>query len=506
MIAARTRLGLEILAAALILGVLGDVLLRATPWGLNVTVCAAALVAAGLLLVRRHHLVPGPDAPWIALTIVLLGAAFMRRDAAVLASFDVIAMLLALGLGAASLQGGRIADLRPLQYFQTGISTAAGTVAGGFQLVGQDVRWDELPREGGGRLRHIRAVGLGALLAAPLLAVFGSLFASADRVFGTVLADLFAFDAGAVASHTFLIGLWAALTAGYLRWSLIARPRFADQATPESAGTLGIVPVGTALGLINLLFLLFVVVQLRYFFGGAALVQEATGLTYAEYARRGFFELVTASGLVLPVLLGADHLVRGETAAHLATFRRLAGLLLVLLAVIMASALERMRLYVAAFGLSEIRLYSTAFMIYLLGVFAWFGWTVLRGRRRRFAFGALVQGFAVLAGLHVLNPDAFIVRRNLSRPAAERPFDAEYALSLGADAVPLLLDALPRLSDRDRCVVALELLRHWGDGAEGDYRAVQGDWRTWNWSRGRARRLVRERAEALRALPCTSTA
>jgi hypothetical protein len=290
-----------------------------------------------------------------------------------------------------------------------------------------------------------------------------------------------------------LIGICAALTAGYLRWSLVARPDALP--APRAASATGIVPVATALGLINLMFLLFVVVQLRYFFGGASLIEETTGLTYAEYARRGFFELVTASGLVLPVLVGADHLVRGESAAHLATFRRLAGLLLVLLAVVMTSALERMRLYVDAFGLSEDRLYSTAFMVYLLGIFAWFGWTVLRGRRGAFAFGALIQGFAVLAGLHMLNPDAFIVRTNLHRPAAERPFDAKYALSLGADAVPPLLEALPSLDAASHCAVAARLLHHWSP-------ASGSDWRTWNWSRSRARRLVAERADALRALKC----
>jgi len=459
MIAARTRLSLDILGAGLVLGVLGDVLLRAMPWGLNVTLCAAALAGAGTLLVRRHHVTPGPDAPWIALTVVLLGAAFMRRDAAVLARFDVIAMIIALALGAASLQGARLTAQRTLDYVRTGFMTAGGTVAGGFMLVGQDIDWRELPQEG--RLRHVRAVGLGALLAAPLLVVFGGLFASADSVFANVLQNAFAVDLNAVASHTIQIGVWAALTAGYLRWSLVARPDAPAPAGGGAAGALGIGPVGIALGLLNLMFLVFVVVQLRYFFGGAALIEETTGLTYAEYARRGFFELVTASSLVLPVLMGGDHLVRGESAVHLATFRRLAGLLLVLLAVVMASALQRMRLYVGAFGLSADRLYATAFMVYLLGVFAWFGWTVLRGRRGSFAFGALIHGFAVLAGLHVLNPDAFIVRANLHRPAAERPFDAEYALSLGADAVPPLLEALPRLQGPSRCSIATNLLNRW---------------------------------------------
>jgi hypothetical protein len=489
MIAARTKLGLEILGAGLALGIAGDALLRAMPWGLNVTLCAGALVAAGTILVRRHQLSPSPDAPWLALTVLLLGAAFMRRDGDG-AQFDVLAMIMALALGAASLHGERIAGLRPLEYLRAGVTAAAGTIAGSLVLVGHDVQWSELPR--GGRVRR---VALGVLLAAPFLVLFGALFASADTVFANVLQNLFAFDLGSVVSHAVQIGFWGAVTAGYLRWSLLARPAawtFAE-ATPRP----GIVPVATALGLLNVLFLVFVIVQLRYFFGGAALIEETTGLTYSEYARRGFFELVAASGLVLPVLHGANHLLRGETPEHLKIFRRLAGILLVLLAVVMASALERMRLYVAAYGLSEDRLYATAFMVYLLGVFAWFAWTVLRGVPQRFAFGALIQGFVVLAGLHVLNPDAFIVRTNLTRQATERPFDAEYAASLGADAVPPLLHALPSLGETERCAVASVLLRRWGQG--------DADWRTWNWSRARARRLVSGQANALRALTCPST-
>ncbi len=493
MIDQRTRLSLEVLGAGAAGGLLGDALLRAMPWGLNVTLCTTALVAAGWALVRRHRLSPGPDAPWLALTVLLLGAAFVRRDAAVLAQFDVVALLIALSLGAASLHGERIAALQPVDYLRVGATAAGGSIAGGFALIGSDVRWSELPR--GGRLPHLRAVALGLVIAAPLLVLFGALFAAADTVFNAVLQNLIAFDLDTVVSHTVQFGFWGAVAAGYLRWGLVARPAAWRGPWPDTPGTLGIVPIATALALLDLLFLLFVVVQLRYFFGGAALVEETTGLTYAEYARRGFFELVTASGLVLPVLLGADHLARGANPAHVALFRRLAGLLLVLLVVIMASALERMRLYVAAYGLSETRLYATAFMIYLLGVFAWFAWTVLRAseRRQRFAFGALVQGFAVLAGLHVLNPDAFIVRTNLARPAAERPFDAKYALSLSADAVPPLLASLDRLGAADRCAVARGVLARWS-GA--------GDWRSWNWSRSRARRLVQERAQALRALPC----
>ena len=51
-------------------------------------------------------------------------------------------------------------------------------------------------------------------------------------------------------------------------------------------------------------------VQFRYLFGGAALVQVSETLTYAEYARRGFFELVAVAALLLPIMLLLDWVAR----------------------------------------------------------------------------------------------------------------------------------------------------------------------------------------------------
>jgi hypothetical protein len=483
----RTRLGIEIAVAGVAGGIAGDTLLRAMPWGLNVAIGTAGLVGTGAWLVRRHRVTPGPDTVWLAITALLLGAAFVRRDAVALAQFDMLALVGALAFAAASVQGERVMQWSAIDYVWASITATVASMAGALVLVGRDIDWQELPREG--RMRQLRGVLAGIVIAAPLLAIFAALFASADLVFANVLKNLFAFDAASIVTHTFFICFWGALTAGLLRWALIARPvprPRMDYLPPH------VTPFAVAVGLLNALFLLFVVVQLRYFFGGAALVEATGGLTYAEYARRGFFELVTASGLVLPVLLGVDFLARGGTPPQIRTIRQLSSLLLVLLVVVVASALERMRLYVSAFGLSATRLYATAFMVFLIGVFAWFAWTVLRGNRARFAFGALMQGLAVLAGLHVLNPDAFIARTNIARPAAEHRFDVAYATTLGADAVPTLLDGLPQLPSEDRCSAATALLKRWGSDAKSD-------WRTWNWSRARARALVRSQAEVLNA-------
>src|SRR3989454_5306691 len=492
-VSGRTRLGLEILGAGAGLGIAGDALLRAVPWGLNALLCTTGLVAAAAGLARRHRMAVSSDAPWLAAAALLIASNFVARDSGILQAFDTIGLVIVLAVSFLSIQGVGLRGRQAWHYLRAGFDAAVSACFGVLPLVGCDVTWSELPR--GGRLQQVRAAALGGALAFPLLVVFGGLFSSADAVFHDVVADLFAINFGSVLGHIALFGIFAALSAGYLRGALLRAAPSHPLTEGDSKLSLGITPVATALGLVDLLFLIFVVIQLRYLFGGADLIAAATGLTYAEYARRGFFELVTASGLVLPLLAGADWVVRNESREHQRTFRQLAVVLLLLLAVVMASALERMRLYVGAYGLSEIRVYSTAFMLYLAGVFAWFAWTTLRGQRRRFAFGALVQGFAVLGGLHLVNPDALIVRTNLARPPAEVPFDGWYAASLSADAVPVLLDALPRIDGRARCSVAERLLHRLRE-------LERDDWRNWNVARARARRLLRDQGARLQADAC----
>src|SRR2546427_1596874 len=158
-ISPRTQFGLGILGAALALGVTGDLVLRFMPWGLNVTVCAAALVATGTGLVRWRRIPVSPDAPWLALTLLLLGAAFARRDSRTLAAFDVVALVLTLGLAATSLQGVRIRVLDAAGHVRALVLAAFGAALGSLPLVFRDVAWHEIPQ--GGRLRRGRAPGPG---------------------------------------------------------------------------------------------------------------------------------------------------------------------------------------------------------------------------------------------------------------------------------------------------------------------------------------------------------
>lgn len=377
---------------------------------------------------------------------------------------------------------------------------------------------DAGPRRGPAILR-------GLLLAAPLLLVFGALFMSADRVFAGLVTDLLGTAIEDWASHAVVTGIIAWLAAGYLTGFLTGTRVRGVVAGAFRRPSIGIVETGIVLGLVDLLFAAFVVVQFRYLFGGADLVEVTPGLTYAEYAREGFGQLAFASALVLPALLVADWLLRPRTRLERTVFRALGGLQLLLLGVVIVSAFQRLRAYQEAYGLTESRFYGAVFLGWLVLLSVWFGATVLRGRRERFAFPALVSGFVVVAGLCLANPDVWIARTNLARAglhvgaaaretvdpetigpragggssgegaegAAARPLDASYLGSLSADAVPTLLRALPRLRPAARCRLARRLLERWGGDRELD-------WRSWNLAVVRARDAVRAAAPELGAM------
>jgi hypothetical protein len=161
----------------------------------------------------------------------------------------------------------------------------------------------------------------------------------------------------------------------------------------------------------------------------------------------------------------------------------------------MVSALQRMRLYQREYGLTELRVYVTVFMGWLAAVFVWFAMTVLRGRRERFAFGAVVTGFLVIGALHAVNPDRLIARVNVERAMAGRDFDAAYASSLSADAAPELIEALPKLKSTQRCALASHILQSWPT-------AGSSGWRRWNWSRAEAARALAAGEHELRESAC----
>lgn len=473
----KSRLGIGIVAVALILGLGWDVLLRATPWGINVGLWMALLLAGGVGLARRQRISVTGDGEGLLAVVLFFAVAFAWRDSPTLHMLNSAAIGGLLALAILHYRSGQLRVAEVTAYTAKVGYVWSQAIGGSATLLTSDIDWQEIPhaRWSG----TVRAIGRGALFSLPLLWIFGALLTSADAAFEQLATSVFQWLFTEYFTHLFFIVIIAWPVGGLLRQMLLVPEWTPPMRQTEGGWSLGIIELSVILGLLNVLFLSFVCVQSRYFFGGLDTVATSPGLTVAEYARRGFFELVTVAALVLPLLLLAHGVLRNEQPTHERIFCGLAGILISLLFVMMVSAVQRMWLYQNLYGLSELRFYTTAFMGWLALVFALFSATVLRGQRERFAFGVLVSGIAVAALLNVMNPDAIIARTNVYREDAASSLDCDYVTSLSADAVPTLVAALPTLSEDKRQAVVSRLLLHWTPPAT--YQ-----WRTWNWSRTRA--------------------
>ena len=495
-----------VLAAGALLGAAGDVLFRAPgPPGLNLSIWIAGVAAAALVLHRRSNLVPDHNrTAWLAIGTAF-AAGLSWRDAPALKLLGLGCATVTFALAAYRPGGGWVRRAGIVRYALALALGALHAWTAAALAILDAARWSSPTRaEGAAGWRGGAAVARGLLVAAPLVAVFGALFMSADAVFEALVTSVFRFDVEWLLGHVLLFSVLAWLAAGYLHGFLTgtALPLLSDSLDRSGPGAVtargpaGTTEVITALSAVALLFLLFVAVQSRYLFGADTLVQVTPGLTYADFARRGFFELVFASVLVVPLLLVADW-VTGERGGRAAwVFRSVAGLQIVLVLAVAASALHRLRLYYESYGLTASRLYALVLLVWIAAMLCWLAATVLRGRRERFAFGALTSGLATIALLFAVNPDAVVARTNVARMASagtpER-FDVAYATTLSADAVPILLEAMPGLPADLRCPLARHMLRRWPPGRPPSLRG-------WSWSAARAAGAVRAAETQLRSM------
>jgi hypothetical protein len=489
----KTRLGISLMATGLVGGALGDALLRSRPWGLNLFVWIAALIASVTAVLILNRVEPGAGRKWLVIPLLLFAAAVAWRDSPVLKALNLIGIVITLAMILMRSQAVKLLAAGVTDYAFGVLASLTTALAGAGRLIGGDIQWKEMPR--GVWTKHLAPVVKGLAIAFPLLLIFGGLLASADAAFSKLLFGLFDWDFESLVVHCLMTVIVAWAVAGFLRGVVAGKEMKVIDGERLGGGWLGVTETVIVLGLLDILFLSFVVVQFRYFFGGAARIQAVAGLTYAEYARRGFFELVGVAALVLPLLLAAHWLLRKEKARDERVFRVLAGFQIALLFVMMVSALQRMRLYQREYGLTELRVYTTVFMGWLALIFVWFAITVLRGRRERFAFGAVVTGFLAVGALLVVNPDRLIARVNVGQAIAGRNFDAAYAASLSADAVPQLVDSLPKLNGSQRCALASQIL-------ENKPLDQSPGWRRWNWSRAQAARALATGEEKLRGPAC----
>jgi hypothetical protein len=274
----------------------------------------------------------------------------------------------------------------------------------------------------------LRDVALAGLVVVP----FGALFWTADAAFAG-LSQMIPFPSPASIPGRALAFAAVFFVAAGL--AIAARRPLPVALRLAPTRRLGPWEWGIPLALLDALFLAFVAVQLAVLFGGHEHVLKTTGLTYAEYARSGFWQLLGAAGLTLAVIGAAVLVAETPRRFQRLLLRAALGLLCALTIVVLVSALRRMLLYEDAFGLTRPRLLAEAVALWLGGLFALVGAAGLVPFVRRHLSRIAVAGTgAALLAFSLADPDRLVAAHNVARWRDSGRLDLPYLQELSADA------------------------------------------------------------------------
>lgn len=251
----------------------------------------------------------------------------------------------------------------------------------------------------------------------------------------------------------------------------------------------------TVLVVVNAIFAVFVVLQAAYLFGGLDTL-AASGLTYAEYARRGFAELVVVAILAGALVVGADRFARPRSTSVVVGAIGLTALT----GVVVASAAMRLMLYQDAYGWTELRFYVLATIGWLAIGTLGLAVAIVLDRVRWIGHALVAAALLVGLVLNVIGPARFITEQNVARlldpslvpPNGQTGLDAAYVVRLGDDAVPALLRALPALDGPSAALLAESLAFRLDELRDDPGLSA---WQAWNAGREAARDAL-EAAEA----------
>ena len=458
-------LGAWVAFALIGFGVLAEITERTEPRGLLLTILGIMAVIVARLAAGRTA---STDARvrWSrnAAAAVGIGASFglIWRANTTLRVLDVLAVLVSVALVSdVWLQASLLFVRRMVRMIVTPIIGFFRAIAMGGQWIGQRYRsrFGSTAKAGGlaasvkKRRALIVQIGAGVVLAVPVVAVLGMLLASADAVFASFFRvpefDLSGLGEGV--GSLVRIAFYALLLAAPIVAGIAHQPaKVSDSPDYRPVGRVEALVLFVA---VDVLFGLFCIAQLVTLGGGAKRVLTTSGLTYAEYARSGFFQLVTVAILTLMVLGGIRAAI-GEVAASDLKVKVLSSLTCLLTLAITLVALNRMSLYIRAYGLTVERIVAQAgtitigciFVLVLCGILGSQPGRDLRGWTTAGALGVAALAIVIL---HVANPSAWSMRDGFRRSNVDRGGSDGIVRNDPRVSAPMEIDndSLPVVSD-----------------------------------------------------------
>jgi hypothetical protein len=355
----------------------------------------------------------------------------------------------------------------------------------------------------GEKYKTLTKVLIGLVIAVPILVVVLTLLSSADMIFNSFLGNLTevfkSIKIGDLLPRIVLTTFAALMLFSYL-WSITIKrsKNIKETANIREAFSVDSVIIITVLASVDIVYLLFTFIQFSYLFGSLNLYLPM-GYTYAEYARRGFFELVVVTVINLIILLGALNFTKipGKTSIKASekastsnkAINLLDSILVCCTLVILFSAHFRMSMYENVYGYTYLRLLTHAFMLFIFVLLlialikVWYSRLILL---KWYVITAVVAYTLI----NFANVNAVIAKNNIDRYHKTGKIDVDYLTSLSYEAVPYISELYNELKDKGKesASTAAILKEHLQD--QKIRLEKDRSWQSFNLSRYKARKVL----------------
>ncbi|GFZ30221.1 hypothetical protein CSC2_07470 [Clostridium zeae] len=328
---------------------------------------------------------------------------------------------------------------------------------------------------------------IGILVSLPLLLILIVLLSSADMVFGYYfdnLTEIFNnINTGELIPHTIITLVVFFYLFAYV-WSFKSEKKVAERSLKSTVSSWGSVTIITVLIALNILYLIFTVIQFSYLYGGANVALPA-GFSYADYARKGFFELAAVTCINFIIVLSCVKYINKDNTKLL----KLANLLLTILVAftlnMLFSANFKLTLYETAFGYTFLRVSVHLFML-LLFILCLVVATGIWYRKIPIMKSIIVITISMYTIINYLNIDGFIAKKNIERYNETGKVDAYYLTYLSYEAVPYLIELRDKGDNNIKTIINANL----------KYRKETLDreksWSEFNFSKNSARKILNQ--------------
>lgn len=289
----------------------------------------------------------------------------------------------------------------------------------------------------GERRKTAGGILLGVLLAVPCLFVIVPLLMSSDVAFESMVSAMF--DNLFIDALKIVLGLIISIPVITYLFTLSKDTQF-EEKDSEFKGIQNAVLI-SFLSVLSVCYIAYLFSQFAYFFDAfRGILPNGYSFTVAEYARRGFFEMTAIVAINLAVIFACLLLAKKSEGKICIALRAICTFIGVFTLIIIATALSKMVLYINSFGMTVLRITTSAFMVFLAVVFASVMLRIFIPHIRVLRT-ALVTAGLVLTILGCANVNNMVASYNYNayKNGALKDIDIQTIYELGEEGVPYLI-------------------------------------------------------------------